>query len=523
MKDVKDFEATRGESSITHHSSLISHHLSPITHHSSLITRHLSSITHHSSLITHHFPFIILAVALAAVGVGCGTIYEARVAQYTVAAKAIGVIEEEKEYPEVGATLEEMVQFALGNRPVMVSAKLSVEDARLALKELSASAPLASATPWNAIGASANVGYSEQSKSKHHDDLRSKTYGNASGGLSVDVLLWDFGRNDANVRAQAERVVAAELDLIDAGYTVFDEVATAYFQRLQSAALLEVAFTNEQMRAEHLFQSEERLAAGEAQKLDVLRAKLDLAEAREAIVAASNNYVNASAELAAALGLEADWGRELDIGDANISGYVQAFDTTADTSSQLFDFARTNAPAVQVARAKLRAASHAVDYAIADLMPNVSASFSLNWTDPLWYWRWGFNAVQNLFSGFRDTTAVDRAVVAMDLAAANVDKAELALSLSIELATEERDNAREAFATAQASVRSAKENLDTVREQFSVGDVSRVEFTDAVADYSSALANREKAFYRGQIAEAKLFAVTGVRPAYSEKVIGVEE
>ena len=464
----------------------------------------------------------MLAAALA-VGVGCETIREARDAQDAVKGKAAGVVEEEKEAPSVGASLEEMVDFALANRPVMVSAKLAVKNARLAMQETAANAPLASATPWNAIGASANVGHSEQSKSKHHDDLRSKTYGNASGGLSVDVLLWDFGRNDANIRAQAERVIAAELDLIDAGYTVFDEVAKAYFERLQSAALLEVAFTNEQMRAEHLVQSQERLAAGEAQKLDVLRARLDYAEARESVVSASNNFVNAGAELAAALGLEADWGRELETSNANISGYVQAFDSTVATSTELFEFARTNAPAVQVARARLRAASHDVDAAIADLMPSVSASFSLNWTDPRWYWRWGFNAVQNLFSGFRNTTAVDQAVVTMDLAAANVDKAELSLSLALELATEERDNAREALTTAQASVQSAKENLDTVREQFSVGDVSRVEFTDAVADYSSALANREKAFYRGQIAEAKLFALTGVVPAYKEAVINVEE
>ena len=469
-----------------------------------------------------HSAFCILNSAFFIVAAGCETILDAQEAKDAVAAKAAGVADGKKEYPKAGASLEELVKFALENRPVMVSAQLSVKDERLAMKQISANAPLASTTPWNAIGASANVGHSEQSKSKHHDDLRSKTYGNASGGLSVDVLLWDFGRNDASVKAQAERVVAAELDLIDAGYTIFGEVATAYFERLQSAALLDVAFTNAQMRAEHLFQSQERLAAGEAQKLDVLRARLDLAEAREQIVAASNNFVNAGAALAAALGLEADWGRELDIGDGNITGYVQAFDTTSDTSAELYDFARTNAPSVQVLRARLRAASHAVDYAVADLMPNVSASFSLNWTDPLWYWRWGFNAVQNLFSGFKDTTAVDRAVVAMDQAAANVDKAELALSLSIELATEERDNAREAFATAQASVQSARENLDTVREQFTVGDVSRVEFTDAVADYSSALANREKAFYRGQIAEAKLFAVTGVWPTYNEKVIEVD-
>ncbi len=453
---------------------------------------------------------------------GCETIREAEEAKSGVEARAAGQVAE-KPLPDVGASLEEMVGFALGNRPSMATARLAVKDARLAMKEIAANAPLASMTPWNAIDADVSAGHSEQSKSKHHDDLGSHTYGNASGALSIDVLLWDFGRNDASLRAQAERLVAAELELVKTGYAIFEEVAGAYFERLQTAALLDVAFTNAQMRMEHLLQSQERLNAGEAQKLDVLRARLDLAEAREAVVSASNSYVNAGAGLAAALGLEADWGRSLEFGEANMNGYLQAFGPTDAASTEIFAFARTNAPAVQAARARLRAATYAVDVAIADLMPSVSASFSLNWNDPLWYWRWGFNAAQSLFSGFRNTAAIDRAVVAMDVAAAEVDAAELSLSLELELATEERDNAREALATAKASVQSAKENLDTVREQFLVGDASRVEFTDAVADYSAALANREKAFYRGQIAEAKLFALSGVWPVYDEKVVNAEE
>ena len=69
---------------------------------------------------------------------------------------------------------------------------------------------------------------------------------------------------------------------------------------------------------------------------------------------------------------------------------------------------------------------------------------------------------------------------------------------------------------------SGRENLETVREQYQVGDVSRVEYADAAADYTEALGDRVRAFYRGQIAEAKLFRLAGRMPKYSEEVI-VEE
>ena len=158
-----------------------------------------------------------------------------------------------------------------------------------------------------------------------------------------------------------------------------------------------------------------------------------------------------------------------------------------------------------------------MDYAVANLMPSVSASLSLNWTDPLWYWRWGVDAVQSLFTGFRKTTAVDRARVALESAAAAVAHEEQQLSKDLELAIAERDNAAEALRTAIVYVKQARENLETVKAQYEVGDVSRVDFTDAVSEYTKALGERIRAFYRGQVAEASLFRLLGLPPAYIEE------
>ena len=455
----------------------------------------------------------VLAFLAVLAVVGCSTVEKARESQREVEGRGEGAVVLERECPAFGGSLEEMVSYALTNRPSMVSARLAVEDARLALKAIAADAPLASSTPWNAVDVNANGGYSASSAPAHLDKLKGKTSGNWSAALSLDILIYDFGRNDANARAQAERVIAAELALVDAGYSVFDEVSSAYFERLQSAALLEVALTNEQMRIEHLAQAEARLQEGEAQRLDVTRARLDLAEAMESVVAVSNDFVIAGANLASAIGLEASCAPSLPLSDWR---FMKVFAPTESPSVEFFDFARTNAPAMQASRARLRAASAAVDYAIADLRPTLSASLSLNWTDPMWYWRWGVSAAQSIFTGFRKTTAVDRARVALETAASEVDSAELALSLSIERAVAERDNAREAFESARASVESASENLETVSAQLAVGDASRIEYTDAVASYVSALANCEKSFYRGQIAEAKLFSLVGVEPQYGK-------
>ena len=470
---------------------------------------------------------IFQVLALAAVFAGCGTYHavrEARDAQKAYADRGMGTETSAEKIDLKGCNLAQLVDFALATRPTMVRARLAVEDARIALRQVAADAPLLSSTPWGALDAEASLGRSESSEPGHR--LHGKTDGSASGSLSLDSLIYDFGRNAAEARALSEEVIAAETSLISTGYSVFEEVAAAYFSLLRNEALFEVALTNKAEYAEHLEQAELRKEHGEAKELDVLKAKLDLAKAVQNVVAASNDVVTAGAELMAALGVDAASGDFRTVLGPRDVGLSQLFRSLADTSagvSELYGIACTNAPLVQSARAHLRAASHEVDAAVANLYPTLSASIALNWADPLWYWRWGVNGAMSLFTGWRKTAAVERATIALDSAAHGVDSAELELSREIELAVAERDNAIEALAAARSSVRSGRENLDTVREQYLVGDVSRIEFTAAVSGYASSLGDRVRAFYRGQIAEAKLFRVVGRWPEYTEETISEDE
>jgi len=464
---------------------------------------------------------VVLKSLFPALIVGCSTVHDAHEAQKAVQPKATGEVVRANKIDLRGFSLSQLVDFAMTNRPSVVAARLAVDDARLNMRALAANAPLVSSTPWTApnVSLSGNYGASSDASSTR---LGWHTEGSASAALSLDLLVWDFGRNSAEMAAAAERVVSAEKQLVTAGYVVFEDVACAYFTVLESDALLEVARTNECEYAEHLRQAKDKLDAGEAQRLDVTRAQLDLSQARQKVVAASNLVVTSGTELMRALGVDVDRGTRYDVlpePKGLLSTVMRGFAGTSYSVDTAFDLARTNAPALAIVRAKLRAASSDVDAALADLYPSVSASASLNWTDPLWLWKWGLGASQSLFTGFRKTTAVERAVVAMKSAAAMVDETEQELSLSLGLAIAERDNAKVARKTAWASVKAARENYDTVKEQYREGDASRVDFTDAISDYATAIGSCITAFYRGQIAEAKLFALTGKVPAYREEKV----
>ena len=452
---------------------------------------------------------------------GCMTIYNAYEAQESVADKGGGIHAEGVRKLDLSdCSLKELVQFAMTNRPSMVSAALAVVDARLALKEIAADAPLVSYSPWTSPHLGLSGGYAESSTPD--TPIKWKTAGNASAGLSLDVLIYDFGRNASRANAQVERVLAAEHEFIRTGYAVFTEVSKAYFDLMERDALLSVAITNAAEFALHLKEARDRLAAGEAMKLDVTRARSNLYQAREEVIVASNEVVIAGAALMKSLGVDVEHGMRDDVYPASGSGLttmMRGFARTDYGVDSAFELARTNAPAMAIARAQLRAASRQVDYAIADLMPSVSAQIGISWADPLWVWHWGIDAAQSVFTGFRKVTAVDRAVVAMQDAAAGVDEAEQQLSLDLESAIAVRDNAVKKLDTARMSVIEAREDLSMVKQQYQEGEASRVDFTEAVTAYARALGNRISAFYTGQRAEAALFAIVGRVPEYSEEEV----
>ena len=181
-----------------------------------------------------------VVTAIAAALAGCGAVRDAKRAQRNAADAMTGAEVPGAVLDLKGRTLQELVEFAHKSRPSMRSAALAVEDARLRLREIAADAPLASMTPWNALSANASLGYSESSKTAHWSDPKAKTLkSKGTGALSLDLLIWDFGRNAASVRAQTESILAAELSLEKEGYTVFGDVSTYYFELLRNEALVD--------------------------------------------------------------------------------------------------------------------------------------------------------------------------------------------------------------------------------------------------------------------------------------------
>ena len=461
--------------------------------------------------MTFQARYLFAATVVLAAMAGCDTVNRARMAQKAVAEATndvpASVVRPLPRVNLLGAKFIDFIEFAMTNRPSLETARLAVSNATLSVIE---------ATSDRELKMNLSGGYSQSTANNGGHFSWHQRRGKGTADVSFDLLLVDFGRIDAQERQAREELVAAQRDLEEAEFKVFAEVAETYFNLLRNDALLEVAHTNEYQYAEHLRQAEQLHDAGEAQKLDVLKARVDLSDAKLRTINASNDVLTASAEFLRALGLQADRASRADVlrvaKDTFAATVKRELPVTRFRAEDGLQLARTNAPALRALRARLRAASAEVDYAVADLMPKLSLSSAFSFADPAWNWSWGFNVVQTVLDGWRKRTAVDHAVVAMDAARLAVDEAEQALSRDLAVAVATRDNARQSLETARIEVEQAKENLQTVIEQYKLGEASRVDFTDAAGSYASALGARVKAFYAGEIAEAALIRLTGVVP-----------
>ena len=458
------------------------------------------------------FNGLVLAAALAVAG--CETIDRARSAQRALAGCTNDVAAAATTGQPVrvdlrGLRLADYVAFATTNRPNVEALRLAVSRSILALRTVTTDRHLQANLSSGYSQSTANAGPNREHFSWHQNR------GDFTSSVSFDLLIYDFGRLDAREKAAREEVIAAKRDLDDAELSVFGEVCQAYFTVLRNDALLEVARTNEFMHAEHLKQSEQLFGVGEAKKLDVLKARVDLSDARLATINASNDVVTAGAEFLRTLGLENGAAVRADVlaraADC-LAETTNALPATTYTAAEALQIARTNSPSLRALRARLRASMADVDYAVADLKPKITFSSAFNFVDPAWNWSWGFQAVQSLIDGFRKRNAVADAVLAMKTARTTLDAAEQRLSYDLAVAAATRDNARESLETARVEVAQARENFENVMMQYRVGDASRLDFTDAASALANALGARVKAFYAAEMAETELVRLTGRDP-----------
>ena len=430
---------------------------------------------------------------------GCKTVKQARQAQSdtdrlpgetTVKAAEAGLAEEHT------YALTNLEQIALQYHPSILLARQAVESARLQCHMIRAGR-------LPQINASAT--YSRSTHNSQGSPSSTGTLGSKGGSIGLDLLLYDFGKLDAQDRQALEALIAAEQQFLTAELEVAYTVRTAFFELHRSAELCRVACESEKQYAQHLDEARVMVQVGARRQYDVTKAEVDWGNAALAVITASNTLVTTQAQLNRTLGLS-----EYPVYTVREDAMQPRPDT--DVSS-LMSCARENDPSLAVLRARARAASSYVDQTIAELYPDLSlgSNLSLSGRDfPLmWNFSWALSMAQNVFDGYRKTDRIRIAITQLRIARANVADAEQTLYLNLVSAVAESKSARKRFEIAKMVERQATENRDIVNEQFRVGISSSIERTDAQVAVTQAQADVVRARYDEQTAQARIARLIG--------------
>jgi outer membrane protein len=441
----------------------------------------------------------LLAPLAALAFCGCETVRQARQAQRdndrlpgeaTITAAAAGLS------GEMLHSLTNLERAALLYHPSLLKARQAVVSARIGCR-----ITRAGGLPQ----VSASGGYDRSTANSQGDRGSTLMSGSWSGSASLDLLLYDFGKLDAQQRQSLEALAAAEQELRTAELDAVYAVRTSFFELHRSTELNRVACETERQYAQHLAEARTMVEVGTRRKYDITKAEVDWGNAVLDVISTSNALVTARAKLGRSLGLAEypAFGVRRDLMPPIPTPFVQ----------ELVPRAREHDPAIAALRARARSASAYVDQMVAELYPDLSLSgdYRLSGHDfPfVWNYSWGLRLSDTLFSGFRNTSRIQDAVASLRKARASVADAEQALFLSLVSTVAEYKSAKKRLEIAELIERQAHENRDIVNEQFRIGLSSSIERTDAEVTFTKAQSDVVRARYDEQAAQAHIARLVG--------------
>ncbi|HSG06856.1 MAG TPA: TolC family protein [Longimicrobiales bacterium] len=403
---------------------------------------------------------------------------------------------------QVTVTLDEAIQRAMDRSPTMAQQEQAVGNASAARRQaIGAFIPNVSANSSGSLR-------STQRFDPGTDRIVEGSSDSYSAGLSGSVTLFDGGRMFASYSGAQADYSAALARRENQRNQVTLQTKNLFFAALRQVDLLEVAQRRVQQAEESLNMVRTRTQVGTATVSDSLRARLEMVNARQAVLSAE------TATRAARFAL----GRQ--IGESGPVVPVRPDDLEPTpigmSEEEILQLAEAASPSVIAAEQGTMAAGKDVTIAKAQYLPSISFSSGYNWANQsaslsggTASWNLGLRASYPIFNGFAREGAVDRAQWSQRVARLQEDDARLAAREQADGALQDVRTAEQAIAIAQEAQAVAQEDLRVVGERYRVGVATILELVTSQISVVQAGVNVVTSRYDYVLARAQLEAVLG--------------
>ncbi len=406
--------------------------------------------------------------------------------------------------PEV-LTLEKAVELALSNHPSLrvASGTQAVNEALVGQAQSGFYPQVQGLLAYQRTTANATRNFTGSPLPRN---ATGNTFGFYQSNVTLNQLLYDFGKTKSQVDTAQFNLQAANSDAETTVQTVVVNVQQAYFNLQQAQRLVTVNEEALTQFQKQLDLAKGRFKAGVAPKIDVTTAEVDLSNAQLNLITAKNNALVARVTLNNAMGIQtASPYRVLD------PSLGEAYQVTLDEAvARAMQFR----PEMISQQAQERAAEAAIKAAQGNFFPTVtsSANYSYAATDfPLVY-NWNVAGTVNIpiFSGFLTKQQVAQARANLLATKANGDVLRQNILLEVNQALLNLEAARERLRVTAVTVEQAKERMALVEGRYRAGLSNAVEVTVAEVALVNAQANEVVAMSGYQAAKAQLDRAMGI-------------
>lgn len=331
-----------------------------------------------------------------------------------------------------------------------------------------------------------------------------------SGTVSVSQTILDFGKTWSSVDIAKFNLASSRADLVTTENNTVLQVKQAYYGVLQANRNRDVAAGVIKQFQLHLDQARGFYEVGTKAKIDVIKAEVDLSNAKLRLINADNSLKIAWVNLNNFLGIP--YAPEYSIED-NLSFQPYAI-TLEEATAKAFE----NRPDLRSMIARRQSAESNISFSRSGYYPVLTgnASYTKSGEDVSTEqlsksWQLGVLLTIPLFSGFQTSHQVAEAKSNLYALKANEELLRQRVLLEVRQAFLNLQAAEASIGTAELAARQAKENMELANGRYDAGVGSPVEVSDAFSTYVTAEANYTSALANYRVAQAAIENAMGLR------------
>lgn len=395
--------------------------------------------------------------------------------------------------------LERCLNIALLNQPAIMAAKGAVFANQSRIGQ-------AKANYYPTVDLTAGYSRTKSVPSANRPTVTSNnSFGLYSNSVELRQTIYDFGKTSAAVKVQQFNTDASRSDLQNTLEETVLSVKHAYYNLLQSKRNRDVAQETVKQFEQHLDQAKGFFDVGLKPRFDVIRAEVDLSNARVNLIKAENAVRLAKASLRNVMGISG--APDFEIED------VLSFEKYGITLDEALAKAFENRPDLKAAVLRRRSAEETIRLAKREYYPSLSGNAAYNWAGESYPLKEGWNAGVSVtipvFTGFLSKYLLQEANANLDIARANENLAKQGVTFDVQQAYLNLKEAEERIPAAELAAKQAEENLDISNGRYATGVGNPIEVTDALVAYINAKTSYIQALSDYKIAQAGLERAMG--------------